>query len=86
MLGNGCANLGIAMLRHGNDGHGRAKSGDGTAESCLVKAWTCLEPHWHRKESIRRGIARSSGGRDMQSSAGALYGKALAKHGCARQR
>lgn len=37
---NGCANLGIAMLRHGNDGIGRAKRGDGTEESCLVKAWT----------------------------------------------
>jgi len=28
---NGCANLSTVMYRHGNDGIGRAKSGDGTA-------------------------------------------------------
>jgi hypothetical protein len=40
----------------------------------------------HRKESIRRGIARRSGGRDMQTFAGAKHDYAKMSNGMARRR
>ena len=53
MLGNGiewkrygCADLRIAMYRHGNDGIGKVKSGDGLDESRLVEAPKRVDTPW----------------------------------------